>query len=163
MAIFIIGFVIFLIITIFKGCASIDGTQMHQLQTFVCLAGTFLCLSALLLYGQLNDIAKLLKKFIEKSEDKEIKKDKTEVEHKFTENELAKLKQFVGEVKHTGKYVFNVVNFASVTDTEWICICGTHNPLDKTKEIQNCSKCNRNRDHVLENYTKEKFNLKIGK
>jgi hypothetical protein len=24
---------------------------------------------------------------------------------------------------------------------EWVCICGTHNPLDKNKEFQICSKC----------------------
>lgn len=46
----------------------------------------------------------------------------------------------------------DVVCFAKATETEWLCICGTVNKLDKTKKIQNCSKCHRNRDVVLEQY-----------
>jgi len=40
---------------------------------------------------------------------------------------------------------------SKVTKTEWICTCGTKNPLDKTKKIQNCSECGKNRDFVLKN------------
>ena len=44
--------------------------------------------------------------------------------------------------------------YAEVTETEWICICGTHNPLDMNVRIQNCSHCFRCRDFVLQNYGK---------
>ncbi|WP_456324103.1 hypothetical protein [Desulfonauticus submarinus] len=60
-----------------------------------------------------------------------------------TNEQVRQLKQSAGE---------DAVNFAYVTETEWICVCGTHNPLDKAKEIQNCSRCHRNRDFTLEHY-----------
>jgi len=48
----------------------------------------------------------------------------------------------------------DAVNYAYATETEWVCVCGTYNPLDKTKKIQNCSHCHRNRDFTLANYGK---------
>lgn len=35
---------------------------------------------------------------------------------------------------------------------EWVCICGAHNKLDRDARIQNCCKCFRSRDFVLQNY-----------
>jgi hypothetical protein len=45
------------------------------------------------------------------------------------------------------------VNFASKSETEWLCVCGTANQLDKGKRTQNCSRCNRNRDYCLEHFS----------
>jgi len=59
-------------------------------------------------------------------------------------NALEKLKLSAGD---------DVINFAYSTDTEWICVCGTHNQLNRDKNIQNCSKCHRNRDFTLKNYS----------
>jgi hypothetical protein len=71
-----------------------------------------------------------------------------------TEEQLRQLRQSAGE---------DAVNFAYVTEKEWICVCGTHNPLDKTKSIQNCSRCHRNRDSALEHYGRpgEKVQIQI--
>lgn len=41
---------------------------------------------------------------------------------------------------------------AYVSGDEWVCVCGTGNPLDWDQEYQNCSECHRNRDFVLEKY-----------
>lgn len=46
----------------------------------------------------------------------------------------------------------DAVTLAYATEGEWICVCGTHNPLDRNKAVQNCSRCRRNRDHALEQY-----------
>jgi len=61
------------------------------------------------------------------------------------DRELEELKRLAGE---------DAVTFAYETQTEWICVCGVHNPLDKGKQIQNCSGCHRNRNFVLEKYKK---------
>lgn len=47
----------------------------------------------------------------------------------------------------------DAVGFAYATETEWICVCGTHNPLDKTE----CTfwACDRDRDFVLTHYTEQ--------
>jgi hypothetical protein len=42
-----------------------------------------------------------------------------------------------------------VVTKPYANQTEWVCNCGTHNPLDKSKKVQNCSNCHQNRDFVL--------------
>ena len=68
------------------------------------------------------------------------KEDETE-----TKERLKKLKKMAGK---------DARNFAYATDKEWICICGTHNLLDRSMDIQNCSKCIRNRNFTLENYGK---------
>lgn len=47
--------------------------------------------------------------------------------------------------------------YAYVTDTEWICICGNRNPLDRSKTNQQCSKCYNSRDYVLKNFSKERM------
>lgn len=60
--------------------------------------------------------------------------------------ELQKLKSSAGE---------DAVTIPYTTQNEWICVCGTHNPLDSTKKIQNCSNCQRNRDFVLSEYGKK--------
>ena len=41
------------------------------------------------------------------------------------------------------------------TETEWICVCGTHNPLNRNEKIQNCSNCHSNRDYILGKYEKK--------
>jgi len=43
----------------------------------------------------------------------------------------------------------------SAADAEWVCVCGTHNPLDWDKPRQNCSKCGRERDATLADYSEE--------
>lgn len=63
-----------------------------------------------------------------------------------TNKELEELKRLAGE---------DAVTFAYATQTEWICVCGEHNPLDKGKQVQNCSNCHRNRNFVLEKYRKK--------
>jgi len=81
------------------------------------------------------------------AESGELKSEVTsKVNFDITAEELAKLKELAGE---------DAVTFAFATDKEWVCVCGTRNPLDKTKKIQNCSHCHRNRDFVLENYGKQ--------
>jgi len=47
----------------------------------------------------------------------------------------------------------DAINFAHLTESEWICVCGTNNRYDKTVKIQNCSNCNRNRDSTLKKYS----------
>ena len=59
---------------------------------------------------------------------------------------LQELKSAAGE---------DAINFAYTTETEWVCICGTHNLLDKSKQFQNCTKCHRNKNHVLTEYPKK--------
>ena len=56
------------------------------------------------------------------------------------DTDRAELKKALGDDATTLPYV---------TKTEWICSCGTHNPLDKSKKIQNCSNCKKNRDYVF--------------
>ncbi|OVE75946.1 hypothetical protein BVX97_02960 [bacterium E08(2017)] len=41
---------------------------------------------------------------------------------------------------------------AQIEGDEWICVCGNRNALDEDARIQNCSKCYRCRDFVLDNY-----------
>lgn len=65
-------------------------------------------------------------------------------ESKDTEEDLQKLRNVAGQ---------DAIQFAHVTETEWICVCGTHNPLDKTKQIQTCSNCRKNRDLVIEKFS----------
>ena len=45
------------------------------------------------------------------------------------------------------------VRFAEVRGSHWMCVCGTMNPLDRGEKIQNCSRCHRNRDFVLANFS----------
>ncbi len=47
-----------------------------------------------------------------------------------SEEELQKLKSTAGN---------DVVTIPYTTQNEWICVCGTHNPLERNKQIQNCS------------------------
>jgi len=71
---------------------------------------------------------------------------------KITEDELRKLSHSAGE---------DAVDFTYITENEWNCVCGTHNPLDITDSIQHCSSRQRNRNFVLEHCQKpgETFNL----
>jgi len=57
-----------------------------------------------------------------------------------SEAELQELKWSAGN---------DAVAIPYTTQIEWICVCGTHNPLKRNKKIQNCSNCHRNRDFVL--------------
>jgi len=41
--------------------------------------------------------------------------------------------------------------YAYLSDNEWVCVCGTSNPLNKKLKIQNCTNCGKNRDYVLKN------------
>jgi len=43
----------------------------------------------------------------------------------------------------------------SSPDAEWVCVCGTQNPLDWERPLQNCSKCGRERDSTLTDYSEE--------
>jgi len=43
----------------------------------------------------------------------------------------------------------------SAADAEWVCVCGTHNTLDWDHSLQNCSKCGRERDATLTDYSEE--------
>ncbi len=46
----------------------------------------------------------------------------------------------------------DAITYSYLTDTSWVCICGTDNVLDSAKKIQNCTNCQRNRDFVLDKY-----------
>lgn len=59
-------------------------------------------------------------------------------------NSLARLRSIAGD---------DVKNFASRTPTEWICVCGTRNPYDKTKAMDHCRNCTRSREHVLKAFS----------
>ncbi len=50
----------------------------------------------------------------------------------------------------------NAVGYSYMTATEWICICGTHNALNKNQKKQYCSNCLKNRDYVLKEFDKNK-------
>jgi len=65
-----------------------------------------------------------------------------------TTHQLQKLRNIAGE---------DAVGFAHATETEWICVCGMHNFLNKTKHIQNCRACHRNRNFALTHYTRQKI------
>jgi uncharacterized membrane protein YcjF (UPF0283 family) len=60
--------------------------------------------------------------------------------------ELYDLKKTAGEDATTIPYT---------TETEWICVCGTHNHLERSKKIQNCTNCGRSRNFVLTQYGKK--------
>ena len=45
--------------------------------------------------------------------------------------------------------------FAQRLGNDWICVCGATNPFDTTRAIQNCGKCRRNRDFVLQNCSRD--------
>ena len=64
------------------------------------------------------------------------------------EDELQELKSYAGE---------DAVTIPYATHNEWICVCGTHNPLDRSKQNQNCSNCRRNRDFILSEYRKKEM------
>lgn len=63
-----------------------------------------------------------------------------------SEAELHDLKKAAGDDATTIPYT---------TESEWICVCGTHNRLDRSKKIQNCSNCGRSRNFVLSQYGKK--------
>ena len=63
-----------------------------------------------------------------------------------SEAELQNLKKAAGDDAITVPYT---------TESEWICVCGTHNRLDRSKKIQNCSNCGRSRNFVLSQYGKK--------
>ena len=65
-----------------------------------------------------------------------------------TQEELADLKRAAGK---------DATNFAYVTEKEWICVCGTHNPLERSAKMQTCSNCRRNRNYVLETFDQSTF------
>ena len=65
-----------------------------------------------------------------------------------TQEELENLKRAAGK---------DATNFAYLTETEWTCVCGTHNPLDSSAKIQTCSTCRRNRNYVLDNFGQAAF------
>ena len=46
--------------------------------------------------------------------------------------------------------------YAYCTKTQWVCVCGTANALDKSKVVQLCANCRRNRNFVLKHYSKSK-------
>jgi len=64
---------------------------------------------------------------------------------KITDDQLKKLKQSAGD---------DAINFAYATEKEWICVCGTYNPINDTKESVSCSNCERNRDFTLKYLSK---------
>ena len=43
---------------------------------------------------------------------------------------------------------------AQITETDWVCTCGTTNKLEKEQSEQKCSKCGRSRNYVLKYHTK---------
>lgn len=49
----------------------------------------------------------------------------------------------------------DILNYAYVTDSEWVCVCGTSNVLELKEVKQNCNKCGRDRDFVLKVFTKQ--------
>jgi hypothetical protein len=63
-----------------------------------------------------------------------------------SEEQLHDLKKAAGEDATTIPYT---------SESEWICVCGTHNRLDRSKKIQNCSNCGRSRNFVLTQYGKK--------
>jgi len=75
-----------------------------------------------------------------------ILKDSEASTQEFSDAELHNLKKAAGDDAITTPYT---------TETEWICVCGTHNRLDKSKKIQNCSNCGRSRNFVLSEYGKK--------
>lgn len=66
------------------------------------------------------------------------------VKDNLLEEVLKKLKNEVGG---------DFVTFAKTSDIEWLCVCGALN------KSQNCSSCKRSKGFVLENYTKDKFDI----
>ncbi len=67
-----------------------------------------------------------------------------------TDEQIKKLKQSAGD---------DAINFAYATEKEWICVCGTYNPINDSKESVSCSNCKRNRDFTLK-YLSEPTQLK---
>ncbi len=65
-----------------------------------------------------------------------------------TQEELENLKRAAGK---------DATNFAYLIEKEWICVCGTHNRLERSAKVQNCSNCRRNRNYVLENFDQSTF------
>jgi len=51
----------------------------------------------------------------------------------------------------------NVLIFAFADGEEWVCVCGSRNQYDRRKKYQNCQRCHRNRDFILQNCTREAF------
>ena len=64
-----------------------------------------------------------------------------------TSEELAKLRK-------TAAIKQRVVNYAYVVSTDYVCICGTRNPIHKERKTQYCTGCGSDRDVILEKYRK---------
>ena len=47
------------------------------------------------------------------------------------------------------------VTFASIIGNQWTCICGQKNPYDPMERIQNCERCQTNRDYAVKHYSVE--------
>lgn len=64
--------------------------------------------------------------------------------------ELKAIKELAGE---------DALTFPYTTKNEWVCVCGTHHPLNKYKHEYDeiCSSCGRNRDNVFKQFKKEDY------
>jgi len=87
----------------------------------------------------------VLERYQTEESKKQEEKERTQAETVYNQSDpaIAELRKYAGSDANT---------FAYVSDNQWVCVCGTANQLFKEKEIQNCSKCHRNRDFVLDRY-----------
>lgn len=93
--------------------------------------------------GEIFDPAEVEKEIATRQEEHEkLKELRDQAENERTKL-VADLRAALGE---------DALMLSYATQTEWVCVCGTTNQLNSNK-IQNCSKCGRNRDFILANYS----------